>query len=81
MIVKLYKIIENDSNNYIYYYMINNTQNIYRKTMKLIILEFHLKYKNIKVIYIRNIKVNYLGKILVDNKFYVSPFEYFDIYV
>ena len=81
MIVKLYKIIENDSNNYIHYYMINNTQNLYRKTMKLIIAEFYLKYKNIKVIYIRNIKVNYLGKILVDNKFYVSPFQYFDIYV
>ena len=81
MIVKLYKIIENDNNNYIYYYMINNTKNLYRKTMKLIIAEFYLKYKNIKVIYIRNIKVNYLGKILVDNKFYVSAFEYFDIYV
>ena len=80
MIVKLYKIIENDNNNYIYYYMINNTQNLYRKTMKLVILEFYNKYKNIEVIYVKDIKVNYLGKILVD-KFYVSPFQYFDIYV
>ena len=81
MIVKLYKLIETDNNNYIYYYMINNTQNIYRKTMKLIILEFYAKYKNITIKFIKNIKLNYLGKILVDDKFYVSPFEYFDIYV
>ena len=80
MIVKLYKIIENDNNNYIYYYMINNTQNLYRKTMKLVILEFYNKYQNIEVIYVKDIKVNYVGKILVD-KFYVSPFQYFDIYV
>ena len=80
MIVKLYKIIENDNNNYIYYYMINNTQNLYRKTTKLVILEFYNKYKNIEVIYVKDIKVSYLGKILVD-KFYVSPFQYFDIYV
>ena len=80
MIVKLYKIIENDNNNYIYYYMINNTQNLYRKTTKLVILEFYNKYKNIKITYIKNIKVNYLGQILVNN-FYVSAFTYFDIYV
>ena len=80
MIVILYKIIENDNNNYIYYYMINNTQNLYRKTTKLVILEFYNKYKNIEVIYVKDIKVSYLGKILVD-KFYVSPFQYFDIYV
>ena len=57
MIVKLYKIIENDNNNYIYYYMINNTQNLYRKTMKLVILEFYNKYKNIEVIYVKILKL------------------------
>ena len=80
MIVKLYELIENDNNNFIYYYLINNNQNIYRKTIKIIISEFYAKYKNIKVIYIRDITVNYLEKILVDNS-YVSAFEYFDIYL
>ena len=42
--------------------MINNTQNIYRKTMKLIIAEFYLKYKNITIKFIKNINLNYLGK-------------------
>ena len=81
MIVKLYKIIENDGNNFIYYYTINNTQNIYRKSIELILAEFYEKYKNITITFVKNIKLNYLGKILVNDKFYVFPFEYFDIYV
>lgn len=31
MIVKLFKLIETETNNYIYYYMINNKYDMYRK--------------------------------------------------
>ena len=49
--------------------------------MKSVIIDFYAKYKNVIITYIKNITVNYLGQILVNDKFYVSPFEYCDIYV
>ena len=43
MIVKLHKIMgmETENNNYIYYYMITNKQNLYLKTRKRMILDFY----------------------------------------
>ena len=84
IMAKLYKLVELNNNNYIYYYEINNNKNIYKKYMLLKIYDFYHKYnKNgnyIQNIYIRNIKLNQYGKIFINN-YYITPKEYFEIYV
>ena len=82
---KLYKLVELNNNNYIYYYEINNNKNIYKKYMLLQIYDFYQKYNTndniIQNIYIRNIKLNKYGLISIDNNNYVNINHYFKYYV
>lgn len=82
MIIKLHQITEMHNNDFVYFYLIKNKNNVYLKTMKKIICEFYLKYYHsgnfLKQVYIKNLEINYTGKISV-NDYFVSPFEYFEI--
>ena len=82
--IKLYKLIESYNNNYIYYYEITNKKNIYKKYMSSRIIDFYLKYNNngnfINKEFVKIIELNQYGKIKIDN-IYVTPNEYFDIYI
>ena len=80
---KLYKLIELNNNDYIYYYKTNN--NNYTRYMLLQIYDFYQKYNTndniIQNIYIRNIKLNKYGLISIDNNNYVNINHYFKYYV
>ena len=85
MYVNLYKITESYTGNFIYIYIVENEKNIYIKNPKLQLSEFYLKYNNINGNFInhefvKRIEINYYGKIKIDDKF-ISPNEYFDIYI
>ena len=86
MHVDLYKLIESYTDNYIYYYIVkNNKKNIYIKNMKLQILKFYNQYNingnYIKSEYVKRLEINDRGKIRVDEDKYITPNEYFDIYI
>ena len=86
MHVDLYKLIESYTDNYIYYYIVkNNKKNIYIKNMKLQILKFYNQYNingnYIKSEYVKRLEINDIGKIRVDEDKYITPNEYFDIYI
>ena len=86
MHVDLYKLIESYTDNYIYYYIVkNNKKNIYIKNMKLQILKFYNQYNingnYIKSEYVKRLEINVRGKIRVDEDKYITPNEYFDIYI
>ena len=70
MYVKLYKIIESYTGNYIYIYFVKNKQNLYIKNMKLLLYEFCLKYNHsgnyINYQIIRKVEINNYGKIKLD---------------
>ena len=80
---KLYKLIELNNNDYIYYYKTNN--NNYTRYMLLQIYDFYQKYNTndniIQYIYIRNIKLNNYGLICINNNNFVNVNHYFKYYV
>ena len=83
--IKLYKLVESYNNNYIYYYETSNKKNIYIKNIKLQLSEFYFKYNNngnfINKEFVKIIELNQYGKIKIDDTKFVSPSEYFDIYI
>ena len=86
MHVDLYKLIESYTDNYIYYYIVkNNKKNMYIKNMKLQILKFYNQYNingnYIKNEYVKRLEINDRGKIKIDEDIYITPKEYFEIYV